>query len=91
MTKRGMIGAVMAGAWLMSAGSASATVAIQKKAKEAGFEVTNCLSCHNEKLPKKGETTHNDRGKFLVAEKEKRKAQEVDVNWLKDYKEPEKK
>ncbi len=31
------------------------------------------------------EATNNDRGKWLVAEKEKRNAKEVDVNWLKDY------
>lgn len=80
----------VAGVWLLGAGSASATMALQKKAKEAGFDATNCLYCHNEKLPKKGATTHNDRGKFLVAQKEKNKAAEVDVSWLKNYKEPAK-
>jgi hypothetical protein len=74
---------------LFGAVNASATMEIRKKAKEAGFEATSCTYCHNEKLPKKGEATHNDRGKFLVAEKAKRKAAEVDVNWLKDYKEPQ--
>jgi hypothetical protein len=85
------IGMAVLGAWLLGAGSASATLAIQKKAKEAGFPATNCLYCHNEKLPKKGATTHNDRGTFLTAEKEKAKVKEVDVTWLKNYKEPEKK
>jgi hypothetical protein len=66
--------------------TSSATLDMQKKAKAAGIAgVENCLSCHNEKLPKKGAVTHNDRGKWLIAEKEKRKAKEVDVTWLKDY------
>ena len=70
---------------------AHATMDMQKKAKAVGFaESTNCLYCHNEKMPKKGGVTNNERGKFLVAEKEKRKAQEIDFTWLKDFK-PEKK
>jgi hypothetical protein len=62
----------------------SATLEIQKKAKAAGYNAGNCLYCHNEKLPKKGAVTHNDRGKWLIAEKERRKAAEVDAAWLKD-------
>ena len=77
-------------AWFWSAGEVGATTAMQKQAKAAGLEVTNCQYCHNEKLPKKGAVTQNERGKFLVAEKEKRKVKEVDVLWLKDYKEPAK-
>jgi hypothetical protein len=74
-------------AWLLSAGTASATMVLMKKAKDAGYPATSCVYCHNEKLPKKGAVTHNDRGKFLVDEKEKHKASEVDIAWLKDYKE----
>jgi len=75
-----------------SPGTAGATMPMQKKAKEAGFtEAKTCLYCHGEKLPKKGAVTHNDRGKWLVAQKEEKKVKEVDVTWLKDYKEPEKK
>ena len=69
---------------LLAAPKAHATLEMQKKAKAAGFDA-NCLYCHNEKLPTKAKVTHNDRGKWLVAEKEKRKAKEVDVAWLKDY------
>jgi hypothetical protein len=29
--------------------------------------------------------THNDRGNWLIKEKETRKAKEVDGAWLKDY------
>lgn len=72
--------------WMALSGISSATLPIQKKAKEAGIPADNCLYCHNEKLPKKGAVSHNDRGKWLLAEKEKRGAKEVDPTWLKDYK-----
>lgn len=67
-----------------------ANMEIQKKAKAAGIEVTGCTTCHMEKLPKKDAATFNDRGKWLVAEKDKRKAKEVDPAWLKAYVEPKK-
>lgn len=70
---------------VLFSGTSSATLKMQKAAKEAGFPVENCLYCHNEKLPKKDAVTNNDRGKWLIAEKEKRKVKEVDVSWLKDY------
>lgn len=70
---------------VLFSGTSSATLKMQKAAKEAGFPVENCLYCHNEKLPKKDAVTNNDRGKWLVAEKDKRKVKEVDVSWLKDY------
>ena len=70
---------------LAAAMPAGATMAIQKKAKDAGFDVTSCISCHNEKLPKKGSATQNARGQYLVDQKAERKAKEIDVKWLKDY------
>jgi len=73
------------GGWLAGAGQASATVDMQKKAKAAGLAAQNCLYCHGEKLPKKGASTLNDRGKWLMTEKDKRKAKEADATWLKDY------
>jgi cytochrome c553 len=73
------------GGWLAGARHASATVDMQKKAKAAGVGVQSCLHCHGEKLPKKGASTLNDRGKWLMTEKDKRKAKEVDAAWLKDY------
>ena len=82
----GLGGGLLAlGAFFATSGTANATLDMQKQAKAAGFEATNCLYCHNEKLPKKDAVTHNDRGKWLIAEKDKRKAKEVDVAWLKDY------
>ena len=71
--------------WIFLAAPSSATMPMQKKAKELGFPAGNCLYCHGEKLPKKGAVTYSDRGKWLMAEKDKRQAKEVDVAWLKDY------
>ena len=71
--------------WMLLVAPSSATMPMQKKAKELGFPAENCLYCHTEKLPKKGAVTNNDRGKWLIAQKETRKAKEVDVAWLKDY------
>jgi hypothetical protein len=90
MTKRGsLIGLtgviVFWAAGIALSGVSSANLTIQKKAKEAGFPATNCQYCHNEKLPKKGAMSHNERGKWLVAEKAKRGAKDVDPAWLKDY------
>ena len=82
----GMAAALMVvGTWLAGTGVATATLPIQKKAKELGYPATNCLYCHVDKLPKKGAAAGNDRGKWLHEEKEKRKAKEVDPAWLKDY------
>lgn len=77
--------ALVAGAWLAMGGVASATMPLQKKAKEAGFDATSCQYCHVDKLPKKDAHEMNDRGKWLVAQKDTKKAKEVDVTWLKDY------
>ena len=90
MRRKRTLGLLALGAWLGGAGMAFATLDMQKKAKEAGFPATNCMYCHNEKVPKKGAVTHNERGKFLLAEKDKRKATEIDVNWLKSYVEEKK-
>ena len=75
---------VWCGGMLIS-GASSATMDIQKKAKAAGFPATDCMYCHTEKMPKKGAAVENERGKWLVAEKAKRQAKEVDPAWLKDY------
>ena len=73
------------GTWLLGTGVATATLPIQKKAKELGYTATSCQYCHVDKLPKKGASAFNERGKWLHEEKEKRKAKEVDVSCLKDY------
>lgn len=82
----GLFGGGIAAAFVLSsAGTAHATLDMQKKAKEAGFPAANCQYCHTEKLPKKGAVTSNDRGKWLVAQKEAKKAKDIDVTWLKEY------
>jgi hypothetical protein len=87
----GMAAALMCvGTWLGGTGVATATPPIQKKAKELGYAVTNCQSCHVDKLPKKDAAALTDRGKWLHEEKEKRKAKAVDAAWLKDYVEKKK-
>jgi hypothetical protein len=53
-----------------------------KKAEKFGAK--NCLFCH--KQPSGGEGW-NERGEWLIAEKDKRKADAVDPEWLADYKE----
>ena len=81
----GVVAAMALGLVAGGTGTAYATMEMQKKAKAAGIDAQNCLYCHGEKLPKKNAFTNNDRGKWLVAEKDKRKAKEIDPAWLKDY------
>jgi hypothetical protein len=56
--------------------------------KAQKFGAKDCLFCHKE--PEGGEGW-NERGQWLVAEKERRKADAVDVEWLVEYKEGDKK
>ena len=86
-TRNGLVAVALFWAgWMAFTSTSSATLPMQKKAKELGItSVTDCMSCHNEKLPKKGAMTMNDRGKWLMAEKAKRGAKEIDVAWLKEY------
>lgn len=51
--------------------------------KSEKFGAKDCLFCHTE--PNGGEGW-NDRGKWLIAEKDKRKADSIDVEWLAEYK-----
>jgi hypothetical protein len=57
---------------------------MKETARELNMSDGNCLQCHGANVP----TTLNDRGHWLVAEKERRKADEFDMAWLKDYEEP---
>jgi hypothetical protein len=94
MTEWGVLGVAAGfglGALIVAAPAAHATMEIQKGAKAAGVQAANCTHCHVDKLPKKGAATMNDVGSWLVAEKDKRKAEKIDGAWLKDYKAPEKK
>ena len=81
------VAASVAVGWLSLGGVASATMDMQKKAKAAGIEANNCQYCHVDKLPKKDKGLHepNDVGKWLIAQKEAKKAKAVDGAWAKDY------
>jgi hypothetical protein len=81
-----MAGVAVAAAWALAAGPASASMTMVKKAKELGItSVQNCQSCHVDKLPKKDAHKVNERGQWLLDQKAKRKATEIDVAWLKEY------
>jgi hypothetical protein len=56
--------------------------------KAVKFGAKNCLYCHKEAAGGEG---WNERGQWLIAEKERRKADDIDVEWLTDYKEGAKK
>ncbi len=73
--------------WIGISATSTATMDIQKQAKAAGVDAKNCQFCHTVALPKKGEGKNqlNDRGQWLQAEKDKRKASAVDGAWAKDY------
>jgi hypothetical protein len=59
------------------------------EAKKAGFPATNCQYCHTVALPKKEtfkpDTDLNDRGKFLLADMQKKSLKAPDVQALKEY------
>lgn len=52
--------------------------------KAAKFGAKDCLFCH---VKPEGGEGWNKRGQWLMAEKDKRKADAIDVEWLADYKE----
>ncbi|MBL0212097.1 MAG: hypothetical protein IPQ13_14480 [Holophagaceae bacterium] len=87
--RRTQLALLAAAAILAVAGPADAKLPYVKKAKDLGFTyIQNCASCHVDKMPKKeakGEP-FGEVGKWLMAQKAKNKAAEVDVAWLKDYK-----
>jgi hypothetical protein len=77
----GVLSAVTALALVV--GGADAKPLYIKKAQAAGHkDVKNCAHCHTEKKPIK---ELNPVGQWLHKQKETKKAQEVDLTWLKDY------
>ena len=79
------IATLIAAAALILAIPAQAKMPFVKKAQELGFaEVKDCKACHVGAPKKGGEMTA--RGKFLEETKAKKKAADVDLNWLKEYK-----
>jgi predicted transposase YbfD/YdcC len=81
------IATLIAVAALIIAIPAQAKMPFLKKAQDLGFaDAKNCQYCHVDKMPKKGASEGNERGKFLLKTKADKKAAEVDVAWLKEYK-----
>jgi mono/diheme cytochrome c family protein len=77
--------AITAFTLLALAAPGQAKPAFVQKAKALGFtDVTSCASCHSG-TPKKG-GAFTPMGQYLVDQKAARKADEVDVAWLKGYK-----
>jgi hypothetical protein len=75
-------------AWTVAASVSIGKPIWVKKAKELGYPAKNCEYCHSVKLPKKDTFKPdqlNARGKWLLEQKEKNKAKEVNLEWLKDY------
>ena len=79
------IATLIAAAAVVLAIPAQAKLPFVKKAQELGFaDIKNCTACHVGVPKKGGEQT--ERGKFLSKMKADKKAAEVDLNWLKEYK-----
>jgi hypothetical protein len=67
---------------------AEATPQMLSQAKGAGLPATNCQYCHTAAMPKKDTFKPddlNERGKWLLSEKDKQKAKDVKGEWLKNY------
>jgi hypothetical protein len=76
---------LVAAAALILAVPAQAKMPWVKKSQELGFaDVKDCKACHVGMAKKGGELS--ERGKFLEDMKGKKKAAEVDLAWLKEYK-----
>ena len=72
----------------LGASSAAAHPQLVSEAKKQGLPAQNCQYCHVSKAPTKSTYKPedlNDRGKWMVTEKEKLKAKDVKADWLKDY------
>lgn len=62
-----------------------AKLAWNKKARTYDAGVTSCTACHVNEKPKKKDEPMSERGKWLLEQKEKKKAKDIDLAWLKDY------
>ena len=72
----------------LAAGQVAAHPQMVSEAKKQGFPAQNCQYCHVSKAPTKSTYKPddlNDRGKWMMTEKEKLKAKDVKADWLKDY------
>jgi hypothetical protein len=68
-----------------SAGPVLAKATWVKKAQAIDPAVKDCLACH---LTKQGRDLNSGRGQFLMDKKKELDAKDVDLEWLRDYKDP---
>jgi hypothetical protein len=67
---------------------ASATPELFAQAKTQGLPAKNCQYCHVSPVPQKEgykPDDLNERGKWLMTERNKQQAKEVKADWLKQY------
>ena len=67
---------------------AAGTSQLLMDARKQGMPAQNCQYCHVSKTPTKSTYKPedlNERGKWLVTEKEKQNAKNVKVEWLKEF------
>ncbi len=65
--------------------TASAKAPWVKKAQKLGFaQVQDCKFCHTSDKPSAKDL--NDAGKWLMDQKKAKKAEDIDLAWLKEYK-----
>jgi hypothetical protein len=70
------------------ASPAAAHPQLVSEAKKQGLPAQNCQYCHVSTMPKKDTYKPedlNERGKWLMSEKDKQKAKDVKAEWLKNY------
>jgi len=72
----------------LSAAAVSATPQLLSEAKKQGLPAQNCQYCHVSKVPQKSSYKPDDlnnRGQWLMSEKDKQRANEINADWLKQY------
>jgi hypothetical protein len=85
---RDVVLAALALLWTAVPVTAHATPQMLSQAKGAGMPVKNCQYCHVAAVPKKDTFKPedlNERGRWLLGEKDKMKAKDVNAEWLKNY------
>jgi hypothetical protein len=73
---------------LFAAAPVWATPQMLSQAKAAGMPAKNCQYCHTVAMPKKEgfkPDELNERGKWLLSEKDKQNAKDIKGDWLKNY------
>jgi len=72
----------------LSTAPASATPQLFSEATKQGLPAQNCQYCHVSKAPRKDSYRPedlNERGKWLMTEKDNQRAKDVKADWLKQY------